>query len=308
MDNNVANRRGFIGGSDIQHVLGIAPYGCLRRLHYQKTGAPRDREFVVTGPIEIGVALEDYVADKAAAQTGWRLVRRAGKADGHRGVHIDREIQKARDTPGVAEIKVIGDQAYWAWMRDGVPMGYILQLQWGMKIWDRAWGAIIAWNRDAGGDVQVYQFYRDDSLLDVVSAAVDAAWAGIEAGEVPQPLRERDGRCDACEWGVSCRESEWGALGQDLVQIDAEPVRRWMEVRRVRMDAEVAEVALLDEVKRAVGDHEQVMAGGVRVTWRPQESWRVDVDALKREKPEIAAAYMRKSVSRPLRVSERKAK
>lgn len=307
------NRRGFVGGSDIAGVLSLEPYGCARRTWYAKTGATKDRPFVVTGPIEIGVALEEFVARKAAAlpmaqARGWRLVRRKAKADGHEGVHIDREIQGDADGVGVAEIKVIGDQSYWQWLREGVPMGYMLQLQWGMHLWGRSWGAVIAWNRDMGGDPQVFRFDRDDELIETIRQHAAAFWALVERGEAPAALSPRDGRCDGCEWGITCREQSWADVSPEVQVIESEQVQRWLRIREVAAEAEDALDAARAEVDVLLSDVLEARCGDVILTHKPQESWRVDIDALKREKPEIAAAYMRKSLSRPLRVKKIKEK
>jgi hypothetical protein len=43
-----------------------------------------------------------------------------------------------------------------------------------------------------------------------------------------------------------------------------------------------------------------------RVSVTQSETWRLDVDALKRDRPEIAAAYQYRTVAQTLRVSKPK--
>jgi len=301
--------KGFVGGSDIAHVLALTPYGCPRLLWYRKSGVQPDRPFQMSGIMEIGVALEDYVADKVQALKGWRLVKRAARSDNHHGVHIDREIQKARDTPGIAEIKVVGDQTFFKWMRQGVDVGYVLQLQWGMKLWQRDWGAICAWNRDAGGDPYIFEFEYDSDLMARVTGEVDLFWAMVDSGRVPQVLDPRDSRCDGCEYGALCREQEWENVADSgLVQIDIPALDRWRNLKQIAKEAEESADQLRSEIEAAIGNNETVLVGTTKLTFRPQESWRIDTDRLKKEYPDLAKELQYRSLSRPLRVSQIKEK
>ena len=301
---NPSDRKGFIGGSDIAHVLALKPYGCPRMLWYRKRGTPVDRQFQMSGIMEIGVALEDYVAEKIQALKGWRLVRRVARSDGHHGVHIDREIQKARDTPGIAEIKIVGDQVFWKWMRDGVDIGYVLQLQWGMKLWQREWGSICAWNRDAGGEPFIFEFEYDVDLMAQVTSKVDLFWGGVEDGQIPPVLEPRDERCEGCEYGAICREQEWENVADNgLIQIDTPP--DWEKFRAldaIEKEAEREKKRLRPMVDKAIGDNEVVRIGNDKVICRPVETWRIDTDLLKQQYPELAKELMYRSLSRPLRV------
>lgn len=300
---NPSDRKGFIGGSDVQHVLSIPPYGCARLLWYKKTGALPDRPFETSGVMTIGTVMEEWVAVQVAEATGWRLIRRGAKSDGVLGVHIDREVQKARETPGVAEIKIIGDNVFWSWMRDGVALGYMLQLQHGMMLWQRDWGIVAAWNRDAGGKPHVFQFEYDSKLAELVRSEIEAFWSLVESRTAPAPLEPRDERCDGCEYGATCREQEWVNVADNgLVRIEVPEFAKWQRFKAIAKEAEVEADALRPAIEAAIGNEALVQIDMSKIHFKPQDSWRVDIDALKREYPEIAAALMRKSVSRPLRV------
>ncbi len=297
------NRQSFVGGSDVAGVLSIPPYGCARLLWYRKVGTDPDRPFVSTGIMTIGTVMEDWVAKRIEEIKDWRLIRRGAVSNAHETAHIDREIQKARATPGIAEIKIIGDQTYWLWLREGVSLGYMLQLQWYMMLHERDWGAIIAWNRDAGGDPHVFEFEFDAELAQMVRAEVEKFWQHVESRVAPAPLEPRDERCDGCEYGATCREEEWSNVADNgLVKIDVPVFQKWKQLKAIGKEAEAEADALRPEIEAAIGDNALVQIGMDKVHLKPQTAYRVDTDALKREYPEIAAALMRKSVSRPLRV------
>ena len=49
--------------------------------------------------------------------------------------------------------------------------------------------------------------------------------------------------------------------------------------------------AIEDEIKQAMGDQEQIIAGGYKITWKAVTSSRFDSSAFKKANPELAAQY-----------------
>jgi predicted phage-related endonuclease len=117
-------------------------------------------------------------------------------------------------------------------------------------------------------------------------------------------LEPRDERCEGCEYGAKCREDEWADVADNgLVQI--EMPARWKEFRdldAIEKDAAKAKKELRPLIDKAIGDNEVVRIGNDKVTCKPVETWRVDVDILKKQYPGIAKELMYRSLSRPLRV------
>lgn len=311
--NNPGERRGYIGGSDIAAVLSLEPYGCARRLWYRKTGRREDRPFRETGPMTVGRVMEDWIADQVAELQGWKLRRKAPvQGMEHEGAHLDRHIVACDDCgPGVLEIKCVGRQSFWQWVFDGVPTHYILQLQWYMRLTGWQWGAIAAWNREHEGDgvVKVFQFDYDDDLMDLVSTKVDEFWTAVQTGTAPAALDPRDTRCDGCEFGATCRAEEWALVSgeerrDDLIQI----VEQYDEARQVAKMAEENKERAQELLATALGDAATTYAGQWKVTFKPQESTRVDPVALRRDFPDVWMKVAVRSVSRPLRVTTKKEK
>lgn len=216
-----AQRQGFIGGTDIQHVLGLEPYGCARRLWYQKTGATPDREFKLTGPIVAGKLMEDGVAEMVKERTGWNIRRKRASANGHELQRVDRAIVGHERGPGVLEIKTVSDRAYWDWKRDGVPLGYLMQVQWYMHVLGWTWACIAALNRDTG-QLDLYEIDARPELMASVAEKVDWFMVHhVEQRVAPAWLDERDGRCESCQWEPTCQMDEWSAVADNgLVQIE----------------------------------------------------------------------------------------
>lgn len=313
-----SDRKHFIGGTDIQHVLGLEPYGCARRLWYQKTGATPDREFKMTGPIVAGKLMEDGVAEMVKDRTGWNIRRKRASANGHELQRVDRAIVGHDRGPGVLEIKTVSDRAYWDWRRDGVPPGYLMQVQWYMHVLGWTWSCIAALNRDTG-QLDLFEIDARPELMASVAEKVDWFMAHhVDQRIAPPWLTERDGRCESCQWEPTCQMDEWSAVSdQGLVQIDglAPLVAEYQRARDVAKRAEkMAEMlregdpSADDEPHRLgidalLGVNEQARASAdERVLFRVVETMRVDADALKTKYPDVYADVLKRSVSRPLRV------
>lgn len=63
-------------------------------------------------------------------------------------------------------------------------------------------------------------------------------------------------------------------------------------------EAQAEAEALKDALKAMMGGAEEMTAGAYKVTWKPVTSDRVDIKALKADRPEVAAAYTKKTTVR----------
>lgn len=313
-----SKRQGYIGGTDIAHVLGLDPYGCARRLWYQKTGATPDREFKMTGPIVAGVAFEAYIAELVKDRTGWNIRRKRASANGHELQRVDRAIVGHERGPGVLEIKTVSDRAYWDWKRDGVPMGYLMQVQWYMHVLGWKWACIAALNRDMG-QLDLFEIDARPDLMASVAEKVDWFMAHhVDQRIAPPWLEERDGRCESCQWEPTCQMDEWSAVSdQGLVQIEGLP-KLINDYRRLK-DLEKKVAASLKELRTGdpnsedeayrlgiealMGVNAVADAGsGEYVKFSPQETQRIDTERFKTKYPEVYADVLTVSVSRPLKL------
>lgn len=75
-------------------------------------------------------------------------------------------------------------------------------------------------------------------------------------------------------------------------------IREMREMQRMAEEAAAEAETLKDEIKAIMGDSEELRAGEYKVTWKSVESARVDTAALKREMPNIAEAFTRKTTTR----------
>ena len=90
----------------------------------------------------------------------------------------------------------------------------------------------------------------------------------------------------------------------DLIQI----VQDYDEAREVARLAEANQERARELLTTALGDAATTYAGQWKVTYKPQESARVDPVALRRDYPDVWAKVAVKSMSRPLLVTTKKEK
>ncbi len=74
--------------------------------------------------------------------------------------------------------------------------------------------------------------------------------------------------------------------------------RELQELKRMREELDAEITAAEDAIKAAMGDAEQIIAGAYKITWKSVTSSRLDSTALKKALPDVAAQYMKQSVTR----------
>ena len=71
-----------------------------------------------------------------------------------------------------------------------------------------------------------------------------------------------------------------------------------LDLKRMREELDAEITTLEDSIKAAMGEEELLTAGAYKVSWKTFTSSRVDTTALKKELPDIAAHYTKKTTPR----------
>ena len=75
-------------------------------------------------------------------------------------------------------------------------------------------------------------------------------------------------------------------------------IKELMELKRMREELDVEISSIEDELKKAMGDEETMIAGAFKVSWKSVTTSRLDSSALKKALPEIAAKFMKQTTSK----------
>jgi len=319
----LAERSTGIGGSDVADVMNEPPYGCSRRLVFEKLDVARDYEdddrskaFMARGR-----RLEEVVAEEYTARTQ-RVARRAPvrrmREAPWRLVHIDRLLTSVANPPdGVPttartaplECKVPGEFAFKRIVNEGLSADYILQGQWGMLVFNFPWMAFGIFWADRWTLLD-FDVTRNEELGRLIADAVDKLWALIirlrEAMAKGAPLAELalpdrlpagDDRCGGCAWRRTC----WGdRLVEILRMVKAkegktplepapdltEIVTDYVEAKRI-LDADEELVETIGgKLREQIGERQAVTVAGFPIYYRlPKPSVMLDMDAMRADMP-----------------------
>lgn len=285
----MAARRTGIGGSDIAALFSVG-YGCRLRLWRDKRGEKSDFEDEMSGPMELGVFLEPLIADKYAQKTGRKVRRerqRRHKVHTWATVNIDRSIKALeRSDLGVLEIKAMGRGAYAKMKREGMLDDYLLQLQHGMFVTGRKWGAFCVMSRDSGEVTVFPDMDRDESVISQIIEQGEKFWALVENGPKPDMLDPEDPRCQDCQYRVSCQGAalaELAARQGDKMERDeslAGTLTEFHERQSLVKEAEELLKETKEVLKTKLGERPAVLCGDNKIYYRAQRSMRWQADQL----------------------------
>ena len=79
-----------------------------------------------------------------------------------------------------------------------------------------------------------------------------------------------------------------------IEEIEAK-AKELQELKRMREELEAEIDSLEDQIKASMGDSEQIIAGGYKITWKAITSSRFDSSAFKKANPDLAAQYIKTS-------------
>lgn len=323
-------RRRGIGGSDVDDALGEPPYGCARRLAYEKLGIPADYPEDHALLYRRGNDLEPLVCQRYTEETGRKVVRRPTAVHPTvpwARVNVDREILGASDvtvvTPegekelhepgvGVLEVKTTAAAAYARVRREGLPPSHVLQLQWGMWVRNRRWGSFAVLNPETW-ELATFDVAFDPDLIARIEPFIQRVWDQIQHEQLPPKLDPSDKRCLRCAWRRSCQ-------GEALAQAVLPSAERDIEAERddslLELFTDRAEVkravdeyqAVLDVIdarlKSAMGVREIVEAAGWRAYYRIVAGRRmIDMKRLEKEFPDAYRTCLTTAKpAKPLRI------
>lgn len=307
-------RRGGVGGSEIGGLIGCSEYETPFSVWNNKIHGGKDLS--AEPAIEWGHRLEDDVAEKTAELIG--LVDRPG---GGLWVDLRPDREYLRVTPdrfacaprswralGVIECKTAGEDEGWAsgsitagGQGDGAaPLGYQAQLQWQLGILglNRGWLGCLILNQARSFYVVEMEFDRPwfEEMVDEATRF----WHVNVLGEEP-PIQ--DLRHPITEGLLRYLHPTVVRPSVDLPADAAE----WLEgYTAAKADVDRA-TARLEEIKNYFRMHVEDAGAGyigeTKVVNYPEVTTsRIDVEALKRDYPEIAAKVTVKSTHRRLTI------
>ena len=319
------DRTKSIGGSDLGAVFNLPPYGCRRRLWYEKVGVARDYPQIETAPMRRGKFFEPIVRDFYMAQTGLEVepgpIELAFLDRPFSTGQLDGRVRE-NGTSRPWECKVPGERMFIKIKREGMPDEYILQLQKYIHLDGAAAGTFAVFHADSVS-MLTFDVALDPMLCNEIRWAEESFWKQVTDGSIPDRLETVDRRCSACNWRTTCQGAAMLESVKDSgsdIQFDSslDPLmEEYTQAKEIHDEATALIDGVKARIKEAMGDLPAVQTSGNRIYYRPQTSKRWDplrlagslTAALSTIHPDatliataIASAHKRPSISRPLRV------
>ena len=306
-----------MGGSEWSSIYGLRPWGCRRKLAYFKRGdTPDFPAGAVTGPMQRGHALEPLVADRYVVEAGRSVrKRKSWPARGPEWMqgHPDRHIVSGNgNPPGILECKTTNPFSFKKFQEDGLPDGYIMQLQHYLAMTGYTWGSF-AILEPLNWQFEPFDVKRDEGLISEMKAEGERFLREVENGPLPDRLDHHDRRCATCAFRKTCQGEAFEAdikaamKGDPNVEIRPDDELKALVAQRAEVKA------LEDEMKEHLEGIEDRMRARMkamdltavqietaRVFCRPVTSRRLDGKRLKAEQPKIAEKYTTETVSKPV--------
>lgn len=298
------DRRGFIGGSDVAAILGLSPWGSPWSVWAEKTGlvAPEHSD-EQTERMEIGKDAERFLAEvferhhvevglKIALHPGelhdsqWRHLR--GHADGF--VIEDETLRR----DGGWEAKTANELRPW----DDVPAHYQCQAQVYMMLSGLdSWWFTVGF---AGWKVKHYVVLADAEDQELIAKATEKFWTEHVLTGIPPEADGHPATSAAIKHAWNVPDPD------DTLYADEELDALCASLRVANADLKATEqrkAGLENRIKARMADC-GVLQYGERVlaTWKPQDARRIDVDRLKRERPDVADEFTNTTTSRVFRL------
>lgn len=305
-----------IGGSDVQHLFSIKPYGCRRHLWYEKKGIEADFPFLGNNLTERGELLEDLIANIYAKKTGMAVYEMLQQQKHSKydfiTAHYDRTIRQHttdKETTGILEIKSVGKEVYYQIKADGVPDSWILQLQHYLMISKCTWGAFAIWWAD-GNEFVDFEVAAVKELQDMILDAEIKFWEMVHEGkEEPDMIDPSDKRCKSCPYRTMCQGQallDSVDKSNDLeVEIDNTMdglIEKYEEIDSTFKEAKENLDDIKGEIITKMGRRGAVQTTNAKIYCKTQTRHTWNNDMLMRDHPELEEKYKPASISRPLRI------
>ncbi len=286
----LANRSGGIGGSDVPDLLDLAPFGCERKLAYDKKGVPQDFPFEGNEHTRRGQVLENLAVEEFCRDHGYRPTTGGSPPQSihptypHFKAHCDRFVWRSGSTQIVVlENKIPGPRHLSQIKASGPPDSWVAQLRWNMFVANVPFGLISVF--------EPYSFktlkfeYRSDPALEGQFVVIgNLFWDTVTINpDNPLPQKPADyPACFTCPWRKTCKgmgktvnsvhtEDEQIQLSARLWTHD-DSVQPFIEAvasaRAAAKEAALAEKEAEAELDRALDGRSVMTSTGHRAFWK----------------------------------------
>ena len=292
--------RYFIGSSDISTILNLNPFSTVLELWAEKTGQIPPRDLSDNEAVEWGTRLERVVSKKFSEKHEVKLIAYKKRFHHPKYDFLSCELDNLiAGTDEIVEIKTTNAWKFKAW-EDDIPPYITCQVMWALGITGRKIGHIAVL---VGG--QKYLEKRVEFDAQIFNAMVKKAvifWNEfILTKKMPATITSKDG--DTLFQLYSGEDIQLPVELTDREEAIIESIDS-LTADKYAIEAEIEQQK--NELKTKLGDSVTGFTNNHRVSWKRQETKRVDSKKLKSEYPDIYENCINIIPSRVLRIYDKK--
>lgn len=291
-------RSHYIGGSDAAAVVGLNAFSSPYALWAEKTGkAPGFSGNLAT---EVGTYLEEFVAQKFAAETG-KKVRKSNQSFFNSDypwaiANIDREI--IGEDAGL-EIKTTSELNMKKFRGGEYPANYYCQCVHYMAMTgkQRWYLAVLIGNRD----FRWFTIERDEAEIAALMAAEADFWELVKNNTPPV--------ADGSQATTAAIKTIYAESNEDTVDLTLEntALAQYIAIEKQIAELESMRDEAANKIKSFMGDAGGGECDGFRVSWKSSTRRTFDSKRFAKENPGLdLAGYYKETSTRTFRVTELK--
>ena len=291
-------RTGGIGGSDVSIIAGINPFKSVHQLWLEKTGQVEPEE-TESEFAHFGTLLEPIVRKEFTERTGIKVRQKHMLLQSEKYPFMYADLDGVINEGGelaIFEAKTASQYKMDTW-EDGVPAGYILQVQHYMAVTGAKKTYIAAL---VGGNHFVYHVVeRDEVMIAKIIAMEKYFWETHVLGGV-EPIP------DGSEATTDYFNSKFSNSNGQTIELPEEVLAICEEYERLSKELKVLETAksaAANQLKSYLKEAEAGTVGDRKIVWKQIFKSSLDQKRLKEEKPDIYNGYVTQSSYRRLSVA-----
>jgi len=265
--------------SDVGAAAGVDPYKSPLTLYAEKTGAILP---VGENPLlRRGRWLEPAVLQAIKETHPTWEVRTVGMYYRDPDLHLGAtpDAVAVTDQPGVTNVqcKVVGPKAYLAHWSDGPPMNYLLQTMTEAMLMDADQSILAALVIDSySADLYLHEVPRHPGAEQRIREIAKEFWTNVREGKRPAPKMPGDGDVIEALYPVAKQEPVLDLAGDNMLR------ELLAERHDLKLDMKEAEERIDEidsEVKGKLGEYEQAVLPGWKISWPTQHRREYTVPA-----------------------------
>ncbi|MFR8871910.1 YqaJ viral recombinase family protein [Paraclostridium sordellii] len=292
------SRQAGIGGSDASAIAGLNPWKSSIQLYIDKK--EENPQEIKSLRMELGNRLEGLVAELFTEEAGLKVRNVNGILKNEKYpfalANIDRAIVGEK---AFLECKTTNSFALKEW-QDGVPPHYEIQCLHYMAITGATHCYIAA--LIGNSDFIWHKIERDQETIDYLMQIEKEFWEeNILKDIVPLP----DGSDAYSEYlKEKYKKSNGQEIELHLLKDGPQKLLRYDEIVTDIKALEAEKKLIEQEIQLHMEDFEVAKIGDRRITWKTSSRNSIDSKKLKSEMPDIAAQYIKTSISRTFRIGK----